>query len=315
MTDKLVTTLKELPVLKRSRVLDNIKSRLDIGNAQPTKRTLTSNTHKWLLPQGNLQRVPIVAHPEQRVKQRVTPIHHADAAPLQHITEAPPIMAAPNPTVRRTLKMTKQTHSRQMRNNILGGVPEITRSPSARCPLPAPVPAAMQTSPMLRQLPRTHKQSNPQMPVRIPKIHFRPIPGGIHNSNVISQKAINFLTKCVWAKSPNIFTPKKWMPTSTPTCLDYEQVAMPMVHPITGKTISSYNRLMKDPNTAETWQMAFSKDFGGMAQGNQKTGQKGTNSIFVMTHNEISCIPKGQTITYAPVVVDFFPQKLDPHCI
>jgi hypothetical protein len=37
---------------------------------------------------------------------------------------------------------------------------------------------------------------------------------------------------------------------------------------------------MKDPNTAETWQTAFSKDFGGMAQGNQVTGQKGTNSIF-----------------------------------
>jgi hypothetical protein len=65
------------------------------------------------------------------------------------------------------------------------------------------------------------------------------------------------------------------------TCLDYEQVAMPMVHPITGKTISSYKPLMKDPTTAEMWQMAFRKDFGGIVQGDQKTGQKGTNSIFV----------------------------------
>ncbi len=52
-----------------------------------------------------------------------------------------------------------------------------------------------------------------------------------------------------------------------------------------------------------------------MAQGKHKTGQQGTNSIFVMTHDEISCIPKGQTITYVCIVVDFRPQKMDPHCI
>jgi len=32
---------------------------------------------------------------------------------------------------------------------------------------------------------------------------------------------------------------------------------------------------------------ALGKDFGGMAQGDDKTGQKGTNSVFVMTHKEI----------------------------
>jgi hypothetical protein len=95
---KLVITLKELPVPKRSGVLDNIRSRLDIDNAQPKKRILTSHTHKWLLPQGDLQKVPMVTHPEQRVEQRVTPNYHANAAPLQHITEAPLIMVMPNLT-------------------------------------------------------------------------------------------------------------------------------------------------------------------------------------------------------------------------
>jgi hypothetical protein len=52
-----------------------------------------------------------------------------------------------------------------------------------------------------------------------------------------------------------------------------------------------------------------------MAQGNKKTGQKGTKSIFVMTHNVIEKIPKNETVTYAHVVVDFHPQKVDPHCI
>ncbi len=44
---------------------------------------------------------------------------------------------------------------------------------------------------------------------------------------------------------------------------------------------------MHDPETAEVWQTAFSKDFDGMAQGDNKTGQKGTNSVFPMTREEI----------------------------
>jgi hypothetical protein len=67
VTDELITTLKELPIPKRCSVLDNIKSILDIDDPQLTKRTLTSHTHEWLLPQGKLQRVPIITHPEQRV--------------------------------------------------------------------------------------------------------------------------------------------------------------------------------------------------------------------------------------------------------
>jgi hypothetical protein len=57
-----------------------------------------------------------------------------------------------------------------------------------------------------------------------------------------------------------------------PMCLDYMQVVMPMAHSGTGKTISSYKRLMNTPTTAETWQTAFGKVIGGMAYGNLKTG-------------------------------------------
>ncbi len=46
-----------------------------------------------------------------------------------------------------------------------------------------------------------------------------------------------------------------------------------------------------------------------MVLGDLKMGQIGTNSIIVMTLNEISCIPKTKTVTYACVVVDFCPQK------
>ncbi len=90
---------------------------------------------------------------------------------------------------------------------------------------------------------------------------------------------------------------------------------MPMVHPTTGETITSYKKLMHDPPTRDIWQTAFGKDFGGMAQGNNKTGLQGTNSIFVMNHKDILHIPNNRTITYAQVVVDFCLQKLDPHRI
>ena len=97
----------------------------------------------------------------------------------------------------------------------------------------------------------------------------------------------------------------KLKPKTSPACLDLQQVAMPIDHPTTGDTISSYKRLMHDPANAEVWQTAFGKDFGGMAQGDNKTDQKGTNSILVMTHNKIKLIPKDRAVTYARVIVDF----------
>ncbi len=44
---------------------------------------------------------------------------------------------------------------------------------------------------------------------------------------------------------------------------------------------------MYDSATAEVWETAFGKDFRGMAHGHNKTGQKGTDAMFVMTHNNI----------------------------
>ena len=50
-----------------------------------------------------------------------------------------------------------------------------------------------------------------------------------------------------------------------------------------------------------------------MAQGDEKTGTKGKNCIFVMNHDEIANIPKDCVVTYTRVVVDFWPQKEDPN--
>jgi hypothetical protein len=73
---------------------------------------------------------------------------------------------------------------------------------------------------------------------------------------------------------------------------------------------------MNDPATVEVWQMAFSQDFGGMAQGCDKTGQKGTNAMFVMTHKEIAhALWNGMKFRYANPVVNYWPQKEHPNRI
>jgi hypothetical protein len=97
---------------------------------------------------------------------------------------------------------------------------------------------------------------------------------------------------------------------------NYAHYASPKINPMTGKIISYYKCLMHDTEIAEVWQTASVKDFGGMAQGENKMGRKGTNSFFVMTHTEIeTAYAQKQTFTYAKIVIGFCLQKEDPHCI
>jgi hypothetical protein len=196
-------------------------------------------------------------------------------------------MVAPNPTKKQTLKNTNQTHLGLTCNNLPRNVSAIN------CAVPS-CPIVMTPDNHPRQSPQ-HSTLVNEIPWHAPKVRLVQIPGGLQQSNLVSQEAINFLTNCIWAKAPDIYTPNKLKPKHQG--LDLEQVAMPMVHPTTGETISSYKKLMHNPATSEIWQTAFGKDFRGMAQGNNKTGQKGTNSIFVMTHAEIPQIPKNQTVT------------------
>ena len=88
-----------------------------------------------------------------------------------------------------------------------------------------------------------------------------------------------------------------------------------MTHPDTGEVITQYKKLAKDPNpiVRDTWMTGLGKEFGRMAQGDTKTGTKGTNCIHVMTHAEISNIPLDRVVTYARIVVDYRPQKEDPN--
>ena len=290
---------------------------------------LTSPCHTWILPDNKFPRVLQPRTPmqdQQRVAQsdeqrmNPTPISQVRVSTnlttyedLRRMSDAPPIMRAPNSTMKQAFKSTKQVHRRLTRNNV-----PITVSPITRTVPQCPLPPATEATPV-RQSPRLGKTAqhihNARLPRRIPKVRFVPIAGQLRNHNIISQQASTFLTKEVWNNSPQLVTPENLRPKEDLTATNLEHLAMPMVHPTTGELISSYKKLMNDPATIEIWQTAFGKDFGGMVQGDNIMGQKGTNAIFVMTCAEILLIPTDQTITYARVVVNFRPQRIDPHCI
>ncbi len=111
------------------------QEKLSSRQIQDPKWSLTHPGHKWILPQGDLQIVPYVPPPEQRLtieqEQRV-PTQPPHLPNLACITDAPPIMWALNPTMRRALNLTMCKNSRWTQNNILGSVSLITNTVQQR---------------------------------------------------------------------------------------------------------------------------------------------------------------------------------------
>jgi hypothetical protein len=95
--------------------------------------------------------------------------------------------------------------------------------------------------------------------------------------------------------------------------LDLEHFASPVIHPITGATITRYQKLAKDPLLRDTWTTAFGKEFGNLAQGDKHTKTQGTDLIFILSHEKIKQIPSDRVVTYANIVVDYRPHKSDPN--
>ena len=273
-------------------------------------RALTDELTECAHPAGNTQkgrrllnllqtRIELILNPpppvdEQRVtnaireaEQRV--IDESPILTIKRITDAPSIMTARNPTAKRSLKNTPRLHRRVTRNNTPGIVP-------------------VEVEPF------------DETPLTIPARRSRRLMPSLARQQLVTQNALNALTISECANMMHAFTPRRLLVEDDlqPAYPAHfaEHFASPMVHPVTGETISSYKRLMNDPATAETWQTAFGKDFGGMAQGDDKTGQKGTNAMFVMTHDEIrQVLAQKKKFTYGNPVVDYRPQKEDPNRI
>ena len=132
--------------------------------------------------------------------------------------------------------------------------------------------------------------------------------------NIISQEAANFVTAALYGETGNTWLPKEFVFASTgndvtnnnATC-KIEHFCAPVIHPVTGESITQYKKLQRDPLLQELWGTAWGKEFGNMAQGDKRTDTPGTDSIFLMSHDEIGHIPENHTVTYARVVVDFRP--------
>ncbi len=235
------------------------------------------------------------------------------------MSDAPPTMLANNPTSKRIMQRTTRTHQPVTRRNTPGALPHIVR------PVDLSPEGPFQIPHIIKELPNSDKahkvaqrrvriaatKSTPRRSTRLTNqdnhVHFR-------SSRIISQEALNLLLLDDLENDTTPFIPTKLLPPPAhPT--NFEHYVMPMVHPVTGETISSNKQLMKDPATAETWKTAFGKDFGGMCQGDNKTGTVGTNAMFVMTPQDAENMPPDRLATYANSIVDFQPQKEDPYRI
>jgi hypothetical protein len=61
--------------------------------------------------------------------------------------------------------------------------------------------------------------------------------------------------------------------------------------------------------------MAFVKDFGSMCQGDNKSGAKGTNAMFVMKLEKVDHTTAARLATYANIIVNYCPPKDDRYQI
>ncbi len=118
----------------------------------------------------------------------------------------------------------------------------------------------------LKEMPRVHHRVTRNNTLGIVASPVAPapyvlIPSGAQQ-RIVMQHAINLLTSNKQDVCNLAFTPTSLLQSVIERDPPhFEHFACPMVHPVTGKTISSYKKLMHDPATAETWQTAFDKDF------------------------------------------------------
>ncbi len=92
-----------------------------------------------------------------------------------------------------------------------------------------------------------------------------------------------------------------------------EYYANPVIHPETGETITSYEKLAKYPLTKELWTKVMTIELDNIGQDHKATSKPGTNTVYFLDHNAIKNIPADRENTYLHIVVivDYRPQKSD----
>jgi hypothetical protein len=275
----------KLPQLNASQHADTVAT--ELFECIPTlkkanRKTILRNIAKRLKELTTMTDAPI---------QRVM-LDNTLTAPEQRVDLNDPITTSTNPTAPHVVATTPRVHQRRTRNNQPGKTAKIV-SPNGNEP---------------RRSPRF------QPPPIIPTATSYPV-NGFQSPNIITQEAAYYLAA---PEDVRLWTPQHFITSSPNTYrdnlnVDIAHFANPVVHPVTGATITRYQTLAKDPITRDTWTTAFGKEFGNLAQGDLHTSTKGTDCIFVLPHAKIDLIPKDRTVTYANVVVDQRPQKEDPN--
>jgi hypothetical protein len=186
----------------------------------------------------------LLTPPPTREQQRVTDIEQckeeqmviaeSPIITIPCITDAPPIMQAQNPTAKCTLKTTPRLHCQVTCNNTPGILP---------------APCVIELIPIIEPTnPRRGKRATVPMRVQPPRGRIATqtaVPSGTHQC-VVMRHTINILTLRKQASFSRIHTPRSPM-RHAKVPINYEHYANPMVHPVTGQTISSYKKLIHNP--------------------------------------------------------------------
>ena len=172
-----------------------------------------------------------------------------ETAQIQRVSQAPPITTSTNPTSKAILQKKQRTHLNTTQNNKPGAVPLIPvhGKPARRSP-----------------------RLNPGQygPIQLPMISSKPNLSRIpffNHSHIISQEAVNLITEKVFYGKPVYHWTTRAFATASPTTgnanLDVymEHLCASVIHPITGETITKYQKLVKYPVTRDIWSIAFGK--------------------------------------------------------
>jgi hypothetical protein len=215
--------------------------------------------------------------------------------------DVPVTQTSTTPTATATVRAAPRRHTRRTRGNTPDTVPPITGHSTTMPPAPNLTRQHSEGAPRTKRLRTDIPPKLAPEKRRSPRL--TPLAHGRHtrlnaSPHIISQEALSAIAQDTYAHT---------------TAINIDHFCAPVVHPITGETIMKYQKLAKDPIMSEVWTTAFGKEFGTLAQGDDKTHTPGTDSIFILDVPDIKQIPEDRTITYALVVVDYRPQKEDPN--
>jgi hypothetical protein len=213
LTDKLAeNTAKAGATPKRQRLIKLLQSKI-----------------KTILTPPNANATQMAEQRMREEQQRV--IDETPILTILRITDAPQIMQACNPISKRALKNTQQIHRQVTRNNTLRGIPVININNTI------PEIDGLEMMPQQQRSPRMMTQPT-ILPTTVHTIPSRA------QKQIVTQQAINVLTIQEKVLMNTMCTPHVLVKYAVKQLVpNFEHYANPMVHPVTGETISSYNKI------------------------------------------------------------------------